>query len=456
MAHPPATSAASAASAAPIVLIDPRTGRTRGSLAPARADRVAEAVGTARAGSRPWAAHTPRERERRLDALADLIEEHRAEYAALECAGTGKPEAEAVNEIGAVADLFRFHAGAARAGTAPAAGRYLTGHESWVRWEPIGVVGAIVPWNYPLLMAAWRCAPALAAGNAVVVKPAETTPDSAVLLAEHAARALGDGVLTVLPGDRETGRLLVASGVDMIAFTGSAAAGADIAARAGHRRVSLELGGNSPVLVLPDAPGHTWSALAEACTYNAGQSCAAPARVITLDENHEQAVAALTAAFAERQAGRDFGPLNNPDQAARYDRLVAASGAKRSIAAPGRTDGLWRPARLLADLPEDDPAVLEEVFGPLLTVQRAATVEEALALANAVPQALAASVWTRDLGTALDLTARLDAGETWVNCHLAQTAELPHGGRGASGHGTDLSALALQEYQRPKTVTVRL
>ncbi|MGW4897565.1 aldehyde dehydrogenase family protein [Kitasatospora sp. NPDC004240] len=437
-------------------LIDPRTGRTRGTLDPARAEGVTAAVAGARAAAPGWRALTPRERERRLDALADLVERHLDEYATLERAGTGKPEDEAVGEIRLVADLFRFYAGAARTMPAPAAGRYVPGHESWVRWEPIGVVGAVVPWNYPLLMAAWRCAPALAAGNTVVLKPAESTPDSAVLLAGHAARALGEDVLTALPGDRETGRLLVAAGVDMIAFTGSARAGADIAARAGHRRVSLELGGNSPVLVLPDAPDHTWAELAAACTYNAGQSCAAPARVITLESHYEQAVEALAAAMAGRESGRDFGPLNNPDQAARYDRLLASSGAKRSLAAPGRTDGLWRPARVLADLPQDDPAVVEEVFGPLLTVQAAPDLDTAVAMANGVPQALAASVWTRDLTTGLDLTARLDAGEAWLNCHLVQSPELPHGGRGTSGHGTDLSTLALQEYQRPKTITARL
>ncbi|MEK2494919.1 aldehyde dehydrogenase family protein [Kitasatospora purpeofusca] len=437
-------------------LTDPRTGHTRGTLVPARAGQVAEAVARARAAGPRWRALTPRERERRLDALADLIERHLTEYTVLEQAGTGKPEAEAAGEVREVADLFRFYAGAARTGTAPAAGRYLPGHESWVRWEPVGVVAAVVPWNYPLLMAAWRCAPALAAGNTVVLKPAETTPDSAALLAVHAAEALGEDVLSTLAGDRESGRLVVAAEVDLIAFTGSAAAGADIAARAGHRRVSLELGGNSPVLVLPDAPDRTWSALAAACTYNAGQSCAAPARVITLTENYERTVTALAAALGAREAGRDFGPLNNPDQAARYDKLLAASAAGRSLAAPGRSDGLWRPARLLADLPDDDPAVLEEVFGPLLTVQHAPTVEAALALANGVPQALAASVWTTDLSTALDLTARLDAGETWINCHLAQSAELPHSGRGTSGQGIDLSTLALHEYQRPKTVTARL
>nr|WP_254407097.1 aldehyde dehydrogenase family protein [Streptomyces sp. GMY02] len=310
-------------------------------------------------------------------------------------------------------------------------------------------------------MAAWRCAPALAAGNTVVAKPAETTPDSLVRLAEHAREALGESVLQTLPGDRETGRLLVGSGVDMVAFTGSALAGADVAARAGTRRVSLELGGNSPVVVLPDAPADTWTELAAAATYNAGQSCAVPARVITLRENYESAVALLGDAMRERRAGQDFGPLNNADQAARYDRIVGASAAKEQTTgqlAPGEgeEDGYWRPARVLAGLPDDDPAVVEEVFGPLLTVQSADTVEDALALANGVPQALAASVWTRDLAAGLDLAGRLNAGEAWVNCHLVQTAELPHGGRGASGHGTDLSTLALHEYQRPKTITARL
>ncbi|MCD2468936.1 aldehyde dehydrogenase family protein [Streptomyces sp. MBT42] len=442
-------------------LTDPRTGAPRGTAVLSRLPEVRAAVAGARAALPGWSALTPKERGRRLDRLAGLVEEHAAEYAVREAAGTGKPESETAGEIEQVADLFRFFATAARTRTAPAAGRLVAGHESWVRWEPVGVVGVVVPWNYPLLMAAWRCAPALAAGNTVVAKPAETTPDSLDLLAEHAGLALGPGVLAHLPGDRETGRLLVGAAVDMVAFTGSGRAGEDVAVRAGTRRVSLELGGNAPAIVLPDAPADTWESLADAATYNAGQSCAAPARVITLPENYEAAVAGLTAAMAARVAGRDFGPLNNPDQAERYDRLVAASDAKRDIVAdiapaPGEEAGHWRPARVLADLPDDDPAVVEEVFGPLLTVQRADGVEAALALANGVPQALAASVWTSDLTTGLELAAALDAGETWVNCHLVQTAELPHGGRGASGHGTDLSTLALQEYQRPKTVTVRV
>ncbi|MFJ1757758.1 aldehyde dehydrogenase family protein [Kitasatospora sp. NPDC088134] len=455
----PNTEATAPAGAEPTVLLDPRTGEVRGAQRPGRAAEVAAAVAGARAAQRSWAALTPRERHRRLAALADLVERHAADYLAAECAGTGKPAAEAAGEIAEVADLFRFYGGAVRAGSSPAAGDYLAGHQSWVRWEPVGTVAAVVPWNYPLLMAGWRCAPALAAGNAVVLKPAESTPDSALLLAAHAEQALGAGVLTALPGDRETGRLLVGAGCDLVAFTGSPAGGADVAARAGLTPVSLELGGNSPVLVLPDAPADTWEQLAAACTYNAGQSCAAPARVIVVADTAEAyraAVAALAAAMAQRWSGRDFGPLNNPDQAARYDRIVAASGARAVHTAPGRADGLWRPATVLADLPADDPAVREEVFGPLLTVQHAADPDAAVALAESVPQALAASVWTADLSTGLALTDRISAGEVWLNCHLAQSAELPHSGRRSSGAGTDLSALALRDYQRPKTVTARL
>ncbi|MFJ8793534.1 aldehyde dehydrogenase family protein [Streptomyces sp. NPDC102462] len=443
------------------LLIDPRTGRDRGSAPVARESEVRSAVAAARAALPGWRGLTPKERSRRLERLAALVEQHADAYVAREAAGTGKPAGETTGEVAQVADLFRFYASAVRAQSAPAAGRLVDGHESWVRFEPLGVVGVVVPWNYPLMMAAWRCAPALAAGNTVVAKPAETTPDALRLLAEHAAEALGPDVLTALPGDRQTGRLLVEADVDMVAFTGSAAAGADVAARAAGRRVSLELGGNAPAVVLPDAPDDTWVQLVRACTYNAGQSCAAPARVITLRENYERTVEHLAAAARDHLAGRDFGPLNNPDQLARYDGIVEASAAGRNIAAgiapgPGEENGFWRPARILADLPDDDPAVVEEVFGPLLTVQWAADPGAAVALANSVPQALAASVWTRDLSTGLDLAGRLNAGEAWLNCHLVQTAELPHGGRGASGHGTDLSTLALPEYQRPKTITARL
>ncbi|GGU75259.1 gamma-aminobutyraldehyde dehydrogenase [Streptomyces albospinus] len=442
-------------------LTDPRTGQERSSPAVGRETDTRAAVVAARGAQPAWAGLTPRERARRLLRFADLIEENSASYVAAEQAGTGKPDAEAQGEVENCADLLRFYAGAQRADTAPAGGRRIRGRESWVRWEPMGVVAAIVPWNYPLMMAAWRIGPALAAGNTVVLKPALTTPDTAVLLARDAATALVPDALVTVPGDRDTGRLLVAEDIDMVAFTGSEAGGRDVAGRAALHRVSLELGGNCPALVLPDAPEGTCEELVRAVTYNAGQSCAAPARVITLRENYDRTIAGLAEAMSSRRAGSDFGPLNNADQAARYDRIVGSSAAGIEHVAdialqPGQENGFWRPGRILADLAPDDPAVAEEVFGPVLTVQAVDDVEEAPALANSVRQALAASVWGSDTATTLALAHELNAGEVWVNCHLDQSPELPHGGRGSSGHGTDMSVLALTEYQRPKTVTVRL
>ncbi|RPK69637.1 Gamma-aminobutyraldehyde dehydrogenase [Streptomyces sp. ADI96-15] len=440
---------------------DPRTGRPRPAYQAAREKGVTATVDAAAAAQRGWASLLPGQRSRRLLRLADRIEDRAEEYAAALRAGTGKPEEEARGEVAGSADVLRFYAGAARTESSPAAGRRMADRESWVRWEPLGVVAAIVPWNYPLMMAMWRLGPALAAGNTVVLKPAETTPDTALLLGEDAAGLLGDDVVCVLPGDRETGALLVDSRVDAVAFTGSTVGGLDVAYRAGLRPVSLELGGNCAALVLPDAPAYTCASLAAASVFNAGQSCAAPARVITLPENHDAVVEGLAREMGRKVAGVDFGPLNNADQAARYDHILSASRAGvrhngRIEPGPECEGGYWRPPVVLADLADDDPAVLEEVFGPLLTVQRARDLEHAVELANGVPQALAASVWSSDVSSALTLAGRMDAGEAWVNCHLDQTPELPHGGRKSSGHGTDLSALALAEYQRPKCVTVRL
>ncbi|MGI8335651.1 aldehyde dehydrogenase family protein [Actinomadura scrupuli] len=442
-------------------LVDPRTGTVRGQCPDGDEHAVAEAVAAARGAAPGWSALTVRERGRRLLSLASHLEERAETYAGRERAGTGKPREQALEEVALAADLFRFYAGVVRGELTPAAGNLVPGHESWVRWEPCGVVAAIVPWNYPLLMAAWRCAPALAAGNTVVLKPAESTPDSALLLADATAELLGPGVLRTVTGGRRCGRHLVEADVDAIAFTGSAHAGQDVARRAGLRRISLELGGNCPVIVFPDAPPGTWQALADAVTYNAGQSCAGPARVIAVGTGHDEVVDRLSAALTERSAGTDFGPLNNAAQADRYDRLVGkAEAGVRSVGAvaveAAESAGYWRPSCVLADLPADDPVIVEEVFAPVLTVQRAADVAEALRLAGSVPQALAASVWSGDLESALRVARGVRAGEVWVNCHLVQTAELPHGGRGASGGGTDLSVLALAEYQRPKTVTVNL
>ena len=446
----------------PAQLSDPRTGRVRSTAAATGADGVDTAVTAARAASPAWSGLTTGERSRGLLRLAAAIEDAAEEYGRAERAGTGKPESEARSEVEQCVDLVRFYAGAARADLAPGSGARLPGRESWVRWEPLGVVVAVVPWNYPLMMAAWRFAPALAAGNTVLLKPAETTPDSALLLARDAEKALGPGVLRTVTGDRDTGRLLVGHpGVDGIAFTGSRAGGLDVLRRAGLRRVSLELGGNCPALVLPDAPAHTCARLVAAATYNAGQSCASPARVLTLRESYARTVEGLAEAMSARRAGADFGPLNNPDQAARFDGIMGASAAGVRHEgfldlAEGEKGGFWRPGAVLADLPPEDPAVADEVFGPVLTVQAFDTVEELLSAANGVPHALAASVWGEASSSALRLARALEAGEVWVNCHLEQTAELPHGGRKESGHGTDMSVLALTEYQRPKTITVNV
>ncbi|GAA1976450.1 aldehyde dehydrogenase family protein [Kitasatospora viridis] len=444
-----------------IPLIDPRTGRERATSPDSGPDAVAAAVRRARDARSSWAGATGADRSGRLLRLAARLDDRLDDYVRAEVAGTGKPTAEASAEIRQSADVLRFYAGAALAATAPAGGQHIAGRESWVRWEPLGTVAAIVPWNYPLLMAMWRAAPALAAGNTVVLKPAQTTPDSALLLARDADEILGESVLTVLTGGRETGRLLVESPVDAVAFTGSYAGGRDVAARAGTRRVSLELGGNAPAIVLPDAPDYTFDSLVRACVYNAGQSCAAPARVITLAENHDRTVEELARSMRSFRAGADFGPLNNAEQAARYDRIIGASAARDQRVAPlsvaaDEAGGHWRPGLVLADLPPDDPAVTEEVFGPVLTVQAARDVSHAIELANSVDQALAGSVWGSDASLLLSTAAAMDCGEVWINCHLEQTPQLPHGGRGSSGHGTDLSTLALAEYQRPKCVTVRV
>ncbi|MER7460027.1 aldehyde dehydrogenase family protein [Micromonospora sp. NPDC126480] len=442
-------------------LVDPRTGRVRDTLAVTSPAEIEQHVRAARAASSRWGARTPADRAARLLELAAAIESDLDRFTAAEVAGTGKPLADAQAEVRTAADVIRFYAGASRAATAPASGHLLPQRESWVRWEPIGVVACVVPWNYPILMAAWRIGPALAAGNTVLLKPAETTPDSALLLHELAGTILGPAVLTAVPGDRGTGRALVRSDVDMIAFTGSATAGLDVAASAGLRRTSLELGGNCPVLVLPGAPHYAYAAIVDACVYNAGQSCAAPARVIAPAECHDEVVAGLAAAMSERRAGVDFGPLNNADQADRYDRIVSESKGDVVVVAPteiapDQAGGFWRPGRIIAAAAQSDPAVAEEVFGPCLTVQAAEDLDDAVRLANSTPHALAASVWGSDAGRLLRVAGALNAGEVWVNCHLEQTAELPHGGRGGSGHGTDLSTIALTEYQRPKTVTVRL
>lgn len=378
---------------------------------------------------------------------------HRTHLADAEALSTGKPAAQALAEVEAAIDVIAFYAGAARATVAPAAGTYMQGYFSSVLMEPLGVIGVILPWNYPMMMLAWRLGPILAAGNTAVVKPAVETPDSALAVGEIADRYLGPGIVEVTPGSDMVGRrLAVTRSLDGIAFTGSARAGYSVAAAVGVKPVSLELGGNGAAVVLPDAPADTARILMDASTYNAGQSCAAPARVIVVGKQPD--FIERLAVEAQSRNAADFGPLISTKALERVRLLISASDYKLGAMGPRPEEGYYFPATVLLDA--HGPVVTEEVFGPVLTVEHVDTVDEAVACANSVKQALGCSVHTTDHGTALSLAPRIAGGEVWVNCHLAQSPELPHSGRGGSGQGIDLSADALREYSRPKTITTRI
>lgn len=447
-----------------VTLYDPRTGVERQHYKP---DDVDGKVTEAREAFAGWSSLTPGRRQAAMLAFADLLAAESGDLTSWEMLGTGKPQADAFAEVLAAVDLIRFYAGAARLHDGIAAGSYMPGTHSWVRQEPLGVVAAIVPWNYPLLMAAWRLGPALAAGNTVVLKPAESTPDTAWALQDIADETLGPNVVAVAAGDRATGQMLASHpGVEMVAFTGSIPGGEDVQRRAAGKRLSLELGGNCPAVVMPDAPADTAEKLAFAAVYNAGQSCAAPSRIIVVGDADDRRTFAgrLQGCLAGLHAGRDFGPLNSSSQLYRLQLLLGASRPETvwegdvtlDSAAVDGEDGYWQPPMVLDGVVQDDPAVVAELFGPVLTVQNTPDLAGAVRLANGLGYALAASVWTQDMNVALQASAGLRGGEVWINTVLAQTAELPHGGVGKSGHGTDMSRFAVAEYQRVKTVTAAL
>ncbi|GCD93050.1 aldehyde dehydrogenase family protein [Embleya hyalina] len=435
-------------------IVDPRTGETYDSVPIAGPAEVDAAVRAAAEAFETWRRSTPGQRQEALLALADAIAADAERIAAVESRNTGKDFTEVLEgDIPAGIDVLRFMAGAARAAHGPLAAEYVPGHTSTVLREPVGVCALITPWNHPLGSALDKLAPALATGNTVVLKPAETTPLGTLVLGELCAKVLPPGVVNVVCGDRDTGRALVAHPVPaLISLTGSSRAGAEVTAAAGVKRLHLELGGDAPAIVLADADlREAADGIAEAAFYNAGQDCTAACRVLVAAEAHDELVALL----AERAARTEVGPLNNRDHLDRVAAYLTRLPAHATVVTGGRVGdgpGFHYPPTVVTGVRQDDTIVQDEVFGPVLTVQAFAYEADALRLANGVAYGLAASIWTRDAAAADALARRLDAGTVWINCHGVYATEMPHGGFKQSGYGKDLSTYALDTYTRAKHI----
>jgi 1-pyrroline dehydrogenase len=446
---------------------EPATGGVITEVPDSGPDDVDAAVATARAAFGTWSLTTPKERSDALLALAQHVEDDADGLAQLESRNVGKPMSMATDEVAASVDALRFFAAAARCLQAEPSGEFLADHTSSLRREPVGVVGAIAPWNYPLMMATWKIGPALAAGNTCVLKPAEATPLTTLRLAEHGARALPAGVLGVVTGDGDVGAALAGHrDVAMVSVTGSAATGRAVTHAVADRvaRVHLELGGNAPVLVFDDADLEaTVAGIRTAGYWNAGQECAAACRVIATPGIQDALLEALVAAVASIRVGppsdpdAEMGPLISEahrERVAGFLDRARGAGARVLTGGEPREPGYFLEPAVVDGVAQESEIVQQEVFGPVVTVQRARDEEEALRWASDVAHGLSASAWTRDLGRAMRCVRALRFGTVWVNDHLALASEMPWTGFGQSGHGHDQSVHAVEDYTQLKHVMV--